>query len=252
MLLRSIYWYFTFAATLAAYVPLMYAAKAKKPTMEPLEYNRYIHRRVSQFGLGCVKRTGAHFQIEGMENVPRDEPVVFISNHQGNFDIAVFLAHLPVPHGYVAKIELLKAPMIRTWMKYMHCVFLDRNNMRQSAKAIIEGIKILQGGQSLVIFPEGTRSKSEKMGEFKAASFKLATKAKVPIVPVTINGTFRIMETEESAGLFRNKLIRLIRPANVYVKIHPPIRTDGLDAKNSANLPVLVRQIIEDGLKNSR
>ena len=235
MLLRSIYWYFTFVVTLICYIPKMYKAKRMMENMKARDFDWYIHRLVSRWAMGCVKRSGARFHFEGSENIPKDEAVVFVANHQGDFDIAVFLAYLPVPHGYVAKIEILKVPMIRTWMKYMRCIFIDRKNIRQTAKTLLEGVKILQEGQSLVLFPEGTRSKSEKMNDFKPAAFKLATRAKVPIVPVTINGSFRIFEANK----------RLIKPTDVYVKFHPLIRTDD----NIEELPAKVRSIIEESLK---
>ena len=238
MILRSVFWYFCFVGSLLSYTPKLFLTRRKEKTMESHEFNRYVNRLVSGFALSNVKRSGARFHIEGMENVPKDETVVFVSNHQGDFDIAVFLAYLPIPHGYVAKIEMLKVPLLRDWMKLIKCIFIDRKNIRQTAKTFIEGIKILQSGHSLVLFPEGTRSKSEKLGEFKAASFKLATKAKVPIVPVSINGTFRIMEANKG----------LIKPADVYVKIHPIIRTDGME--DFSGLPEMVKGIIESGLKN--
>lgn len=235
-LLFSAYWYFVFLMTLVVYVPLMWAAGRRRGKMAPRDYDRYIHRVVSRFALFAVRRSGARFHLEGLERVPADEPVVFVANHQGDFDIAVFLAYLPVPHAYLAKSEILKVPLLRTWMKYMRCVFIDRKNMRQSAKAILEGVAVLKAGQSMVLFPEGTRSKSMLMGEFKPASFKLATRAGVPVVPVSISGTYLIMEANN----------RLIKPADVYVKFHEPIPTAGLE--DLQGLPARVREIIEGGL----
>ena len=236
--LFSVYWYFVFVMTLLVHAPYMYFAGSKRTQMSKREYDHYIHRIVSRFARFCVRCSGARFHFDGLEKIPTDQPVVFVANHQGDFDIAVFLAYLPVPHGYLAKTEILKVPILRTWMKYMRCVFIDRKNMRQSAKAILEGVEILKEGQSLVLFPEGTRSKSPQMGEFKPASFKLATRAGVPIVPVSINGTYLIMEANN----------RLIKPADVYVKIHDPIPT--ADLEDLPGLPLKVRTIIEEGLSN--
>lgn len=232
MILRSIFWYFCAVLSLILRIPHLLTAKRKSST----EYNKYVHSVASRWALGNAKRSGSRFHIEGLENIPRDEAVLFVSNHQGDFDIAAFLAYLPVPHGYVAKIEIMKIPLLRTWMKNMHCVFIDRKNMRQTARALLEGVKILQNGQSLVLFPEGTRSKSENLGEFKAASFKLAIKANVPIVPASINGTYRILEANKG----------LIRPADVYVKFHPPIRPD--EFGDSRELSDQVREIIFSSL----
>ncbi|MCL2422214.1 MAG: 1-acyl-sn-glycerol-3-phosphate acyltransferase [Defluviitaleaceae bacterium] len=235
-ILHSIFWYTCFALSLIWHTPKLYRAKRLEKSMSPRDYDQYVHRLASGWAMGNVKRSGARFHIEGLEHIPRDQAVVFISNHQGDFDIAVFLAYLPVPHGYVAKIEILKVPLLRSWMKNMRCIFIDRKNVRQTAGQFIEGIKILQAGQSLVLFPEGTRSKSAVMGEFKNASFKLATKAKVPIVPVSLDGTYKIMEANG----------RLIKPADVYVKFHPPIATD---VEDISGIPAQVRGIIERDLQ---
>ena len=112
--------------------------------------------------------------------------------------------------------------------------FMDRNDMKQSAQTIIDGIKQLKAGINMVIFPEGTRSKGAPVGEFKAGSFKLATKSKAPIVPVTIDGTYKVMEGN------KNK----IKPAEINLIIHEPIYTDKLTKEEIAELPEKVRSII--------
>jgi len=229
---RTLYWYFTFGFTLLMKIPQYYMVDTSSASD--------IHRVTAGWAKGCLRRAGVTLHVEGTENVPRDEAVVFVANHQGNFDIPTMMATLPVPHGYIAKIETLKIPVVRDWMRYMKCVFIDRKNIRQTAKALLEGIEILKGGHSLVLFPEGTRSKSSTMGEFKPASFKLATKAKAPIVPVSISGTFRVMETNNSK----------IKPADVYVKIHPAIRTD--DLEDLPGLPERVKAVIASALPPAR
>jgi 1-acyl-sn-glycerol-3-phosphate acyltransferase len=115
----------------------------------------------------------------------------------------------------------------------MKCVFMDRNDIRQSVQAINEGVDLLKQGYSMVIFPEGTRSKGETMGEFKQGSFKLATKAGVPIVPVAIKGSYKMMEEKG-----------FIRPASVEVIISKPISTEGLTREELQQLPDRVKEII--------
>ena len=236
MILHSVFWYICLAASLIIYTPKLLIAKRRERTMEPREFDYYINNLASKWALGNVLRSRARFHISGMENIPKDKAVVIVSNHQGDFDIAVFLAYLPVPHGYIAKIEINKVPLLRDWMKLMRCVFIDRSSIRQTAGVMLEAIKTLKNNHTMVLFPEGTRSKSDKMGEFKAASFKLATKAGVPIVPVSISGTYKILEANNG----------LIKPADVYVKVHPLIRTDNLE--NPADLVDTVRDIIENGI----
>ena len=161
-----------------------------------------------------------------------------MSNHQSNFDIPLFLVYVEKHKGFVAKTELKKIPILRTWMEHINCVFMDRNDLRQSVKTIIEGIKVIKEGHSLVIFPEGTRSKGGPMGEFKAGSFKLATKPKAPIVPVTIKNSSKIMEQNG------NK----IKPADVEIYIHPMVETVNLSKQEVDALPDQVKTIIASKL----
>lgn len=104
--------------------------------------------------------------------------------------------------------------------------------------AIVEGIKIIKEGHSLVIFPEGTRSKGGPLGEFKAGSFKLATKSKAPIIPVTMDGTYKLMEAQGGK----------VKPATVNVYIHPPVETANLTKEEQIELPERVKNIIASKL----
>lgn len=198
----------------------------------------YVHQVTSKWAMSQMKLSGATVKVFGEENIPPDQGVLFVSNHQGNFDIALFMAYIDKPKGYIAKVELKKIPLLRTWMSYMNCIFMDRGDMRQSAKAILEGIELLKRGHSLVLFPEGTRSRGNQMGNFKAGSFKLATKSKVPIVPVTINGSYKLME--QNGGK--------VKPASVEIHIHPMVETDSLTKEEEIALPSKIKTIIESKL----
>ncbi len=205
-------------------------------------YDKFVYDIVSKWAMARIKDSGAEIIVHGKENIPKDDTVLFVSNHQSDFDIAIFLAMLPEKReGFVAKVELEKIPFLSGWMKRIHCIFLDRKDMKQSAKTILEGIKLLKKGYSMVVFPEGTRSKGEKMGSFKGGSFKLATKSKVPIVPVTIDGSYKIMEANKYH----------IRPAKVHVYVHKPIKTAFITKEEEGQLPELVEKIIGEGMKRA-
>lgn len=237
-MLRTIKWYFKFVFCLI--LKSIDAKKADKILKEKGEkaYDEYVYNVVSEWAMARVKDSGAHITVYGKENIPKDKTVLFVSNHQSDFDIAIFLAMLPEKReGFVAKVELEKIPFLSAWMKRIHCIFLDRKDMKQSAKTILEGIRLLKSGHSMVVFPEGTRSKGEQMGEFKAGSFKLATKSKVPIIPVTIDGSYKIME----GNSYR------ICPANVNVYVHKPIETAFIPKEQESKLPELVQKIIQEG-----
>lgn len=186
-----------------------------------------------------IKASGMKLQIQGLENVPREGAVLFVSNHQSDFDIAIHLGAIDKPKGFVAKIELAKIPIASNWMRKMGSVFIDRSDIKQSLRTINEGIEILKKGRSLVIFPEGTRSKGAEMADFKKGSLRLAEKAHVPIVPVSISGTYKIMEANKG---------RII-PTEVHVVISKPIIYDELPAEEKKNIAKLVQDIIRSNLR---
>lgn len=237
---RTIIWYIHFAVSLLLTLPSQLKIKRLKNTLSDADILHRVNVIASKWAMSQVKFAGARVHISGEDNIPKDENVLFVSNHQSNFDIAVFISYIKKDKGYIAKSELLKIPILRTWMKYLNCVFMDRKDLKSSGKAILEGISILKSGYSLVIFPEGTRSKSSTPLEFKSASFKLATKSKVSIIPVTIDGTYKLME------LNNNK----IKPADVYITIHKPLETRNLTKEEQELLPDKVVCIIKSALGN--
>ena len=229
-----------FVISLIDRIPLMiYMENVRKKCEKSGDFSVYdlkLYEITKKWALNRFKDTGSTVTVYGEENVPKDRNVVFISNHQSNLDIPVLMSQIPVPKGFVAKIELSKVPLLEYWMRGMHCVFMDRGDMKQSLKIILEGIELVKKGYSLVLFPEGTRSKSSKMGEFKAGGLKLATKPKATIVPVTIDGTYKIME-----GNKNNKIV----PTHVKLHIHEPIDTSKLSKEESAELSQRLHDIIE-------
>jgi 1-acyl-sn-glycerol-3-phosphate acyltransferase len=237
-MIRTILWYTNFALSLVAKIPQGYKVKSLLNSGKISEADAYVHKAASSWAMSHVKMSGAKVKVFGEENIPADIPVLFISNHQSNFDIALFMSYINKPKGYISKIEMKKIPVLRTWMEFMHCVFMERGNLRKAAEAINEGIKILKNGYSMVLFPEGTRSKGDHMNEFKAGAFKLATKSKVPIVPVTIKGSYKLMEANNSK----------IKPAEVEMHIHPMIYVDQLTREEEGDLPEKVKAVIKSKL----
>ena len=235
---RTIKWYAKLIGSLAINNPKLKKADKLLEEGRKEEYEDFVTKKVSDWAMDRMNDSGAKVNVYGIENLPEDKNILFVSNHQSNFDILLLLAYLPVPKAFVAKVELEKLPFINQWMKRIHCLFMDRNDIKQSAQIIIEGIKQLKSGINMVIFPEGTRSKTGKLGEFKGGSFKLATKSKCPIVPLTIVGTRNIME----ANNYR------IKPVTVNLYIHPPIDVTTLSKEEIAKLPETVRETIENDL----
>jgi 1-acyl-sn-glycerol-3-phosphate acyltransferase len=195
-----------------------------------------LYKTTSRWARNMVRFTGTKIEVTGEENIP-DRNVLFVSNHQGNFDIPIMMGYIPKLKGFVAKVELEKMPLVSGWMKRLGCLFLDRKDPRQSLKTILKGIESLKEGHTLVIFPEGTRSKGNTMGEFKKGSLKLAIKSGVPIVPVTIDGSYKIMEEKKR-----------ISKTKVNITIHPPIYMEDLTKEEKDNLTNQVYDIIKSGL----
>ena len=149
-----------------------------------------VNKHIPHWSRGILKVTGVSLSVEGLENIPKDTPCVFVGNHRSYYDIPLLLASLDKPHGILAKEELEKIPLLNRWMKLLGCVFVQRDDLRASVRALNDATSIVESGKSFVIFPEGTRYKGEEggAGEFKAGAFRIAVKTGAPVVPVAITG----------------------------------------------------------------
>lgn len=140
--------------------------------------------------------SGVKTTVIGYENIPKDEPVLFIGNHRGIFDILITYSRMPNLTGYISKKEMIKVPIISTWMKLLYCLFLDRDNIKEGLKTILTGIEQINNGVSMVIFPEGTRNKEDGLLPFHSGSFKLADKTNCKIIPMVQHNTEAIFEKQ--------------------------------------------------------
>lgn len=196
------------------------------------ERDKLVQECVPLWARYVIEQAPAEVEVIGQEKVPQDEAVCFIANHQGNMDIPVLLGYVNKPMAFVAKVELAKVPFISPWMVLMGCTFMDRKSPRASVKAMHDAVEGLKKGYSQMIFPEGTRSRGGPHHEFKAGSFKLAFMAEAPIVPVTIDGTWHLLE--EKGKLQKGK---------VTLTIHDPIPTKGLSKEELQAIPAKVEEI---------
>ncbi len=195
-----------------------------------------MHQKPKHWAKTLVKLTGSKVEVIGQEKIPQG-PVLFVSNHQGNFDVPILIGFLEKPLGFISKVEVKKIPLIPRWMEAMNCVFIDRKDRRKAVQSIKDGIATLKKGHSLVIFPEGTRSKGDEMGEFKKGGLRLATDSKVPVVPITISGSYKIME-ESKFGF---------RPAKVKVTVHDPIYLPQDEKVDGNQLGIEIQEKIKQG-----
>ena len=180
---------------------------------------------------------GTKVTIIGEENVPKDTPVLYIGNHRSYFDIVLTYSRCPIRTGYIAKKEMERYPLLSNWMKYLHCLFLDRKDIKQGLKTILAAIDKIKSGISICIFPEGTRNKvADTFLPFHEGSFKIAQKANCPIVPITINNSAAVLEDH----------FPKIRKAHVVVEYGRPIYINELAPENKKQLAPYVQQIISD------
>lgn len=182
--------------------------------------------------------TGADITYVGREHVPKDQAVLYISNHCSYFDILLTYSQCPGLTGYVAKAEMLRYPLLRNWMKRLYCLFLDRTDIRAGMQTILTGIDYIKHGISVCIFPEGTRSKDQKMQPFKEGSFKMASKTGCPIIPIAISNSAQILE---------NHFPRIL-PCKVTVEYGQPIYPKELTKEEQKFLGVYTQQRIQEML----
>jgi len=235
--MRTIYFYFCIIINLIWIncKRMKYESVKKNKTKEELEV--YMDSIVKSWSNFVINTAGLNLTVMGKENIP-DGSCLFVGNHQSDFDIPVILSNMKIITGAVAKKEMEKIPILSYWMRQIHCVFMDRENPREALKAISQGVENLKNGYSMFIFPEGTRSKSNKMGEFKKGSMRLAIKAGVPIVPVTLFDTYKVMEGNNGK----------IKKANAKLIIDKPIYLDGMSKEEKANISEVVQNIIQSNL----
>lgn len=181
--------------------------------------------------------SGTKVIIKGLENVPNDTAVLYVGNHRSFYDIILTYPKVPRPTGYIAKREMLKVPLLSVWMKYLHCLFLDRENVKEGLKTILEAVEKAKSGISICIFPEGTRNKTaDTFLPFHEGSFKIAEKAGVPIVPMTI---------VNSAAIFEDHLPK-IKKATVIIEYGKPIDVKQLSKEERKIIGNTVKSVIEE------
>lgn len=187
------------------------------------------------FGV-CLFLSGVKVTVLGEENVPADQAVLFVANHRSYFDILLTYVRMKRPTGFVAKKEMSRYPLLSNWMVNIHCLFLDRKDIKQGLQTILTGIEKLKNGISLFIFPEGTRNKTaDTFLPFHGGSFKLAEKSGCPIVPIAINN---------AADIFEDHLPK-IRKTHVVMEFGEPVYPNELDKEAKKNLANLISNRIQ-------
>ena len=171
---------------------------------------------------------GTKVTIIGEENVPKDTPVLYIGNHRSYFDIVLSYSRCPIRTGYIAKKEMERYPLLSNWMRYLHCLFLDRKDIKQGLKTILTAIEKIKSGISICIFHEG--------------SFKIASKSGCAIIPMAMNNTAEIFEAH----------MPKIKSTHVVLEYGKPIYVKELSKEDQKHLGTYTQNIIYEMLEKNK
>jgi 1-acyl-sn-glycerol-3-phosphate acyltransferase len=178
-------------------------------------------------------------KITGREKLNKNQSYVFVSNHQGAFDIFLLYGYLGHPIKWVMKQSLRKIPFVGTACEKAGFIFVDNSSPKAAAQAIQEAEERLKNGASIAIFPEGSRSKTGKINAFKKGAYQMALDLKLPVVPITINGTYEVMPAHSYLAF----------PHKLELIIHEPIPTAGLHSENLREAALNIRRILDESKK---
>jgi 1-acyl-sn-glycerol-3-phosphate acyltransferase len=187
---------------------------------------------IVMFLAGC-KRT-----VIGKENIPSDQPVLFVGNHRSYFDILTCHNAIGRPVAFMSKDSIRKKmKLVSLYMDDMGCTYLDRNDLKKGLETINQSAEVVKSGQSMMVFPEGTRNKGEELLPFKDGAYKIAQKAGCLIVPVSICGTEKVMEANKHYMIHKHKVV---------IEFCKPIDINGLKPKERKALLDTIPGIIQE------
>lgn len=186
--------------------------------------------------------SGVKLTVKGRENIPKDTPVLYVGNHRSYFDIVIGYTLAKNNTGFIAKKEMLKIPFISTWMRYLNCQFLDRDDIKEGLKMVLRCIDLVKHGSSIWVFPEGTRTSGDEMLTFKDGSLKIAEKTGCPIIPVSINNTEQLFEEH----------LPFIKSSRVAFEFGTPIYLKDLDKYTRKHAGTYVQERIKGMVEQNR
>lgn len=200
--------------------------------------------KIVQWAFRCVLFfSGTDITVIGEENIPKDEPVLYIGNHRSYFDVVITYARVPRLCGYISKKEIERIPLLNVWMRYLHCLFLDRNNIKEGLAVILAAINKVKAGISICIFPEGTRNDgAQDFLPFHSGSLKIAEKSGCAIVPMALNHTEDIFEAH----------LPWIHKTHIVLEYCQPIYPKELSREKRKQLSELVESSIKETYYRNR
>lgn len=186
--------------------------------------------------------SGIKLEIRGIENIEKEKTYTFVSNHQSNFDILVSFCAIPKNLRMVAKEELFKIPIFGHVLKKSDFIAIDRIHPKKAINSLKQGVKKIKEGINFLLFPEGTRTHDGELHPFKSGAFDLAIRAKTPIIPITISGTYDVNP--------KNRF--LLMPGKVIIKFDAPVEVDAYKPKERDAVKDIVFSVIENNFNKIR
>ncbi len=230
---RTIIVFLYVAGYLIAALPGLLHAKLLEK--KPEKHAAFCRKKILKFVRRAIKVMGMQVEVRGLEHIPA-QATLTVYNHQSLLDAFVLIGKMPNTESMVAKKELEKVPLLSDWMRAGKCIFIDRESPRAGLLCIKKGAELLARGVNVTIAPEGTRNRGGEMREFKAGAFKMATRAQAPILPIAIEGTYKLFEANKNR----------IKAGRVIMEVLPPIPTAGLSREEEKELPERVATLIEE------
>jgi 1-acyl-sn-glycerol-3-phosphate acyltransferase len=200
---------------------------------------KVVHRYGRLWGKVALLANQVRVRMEGLEHLKKESPYIFMSNHQGSYDIFALLSHLPFQFKWLAKKELFSIPIFGWAMAAAGYISIDRQGTRETVEAMNEAARKIRDGMSVVIFPEGSRSPDGSIQPFKKGGFTLAIKSQVPIVPIAITGSRNIMPKDKLTA----------NPGEIRMRIGLPIETQHFSLKDRKSLMEKVSEAITKNFK---
>ena len=201
-------------------------------------HGRWQHGCARVWSWLILKTSRIDLRVEGLENVEPGKTVIFCSNHPSAMDIPILFVSLPVQFRFLAKRGLFHVPFLGWHLRRSGHIPVDRGRPREALKGFDQAARRIKEGCPVVVFPEGSRSRTEEMLPFKSGTFYLAILSGVPVVPITIVGSREVLKPDSLH----------IHPGSVRVIIHKAISTEGLTVHDVGDLSRRVREQIVSGL----
>jgi 1-acyl-sn-glycerol-3-phosphate acyltransferase len=232
----ALYFWISFASTYLFFVPVLifrlFGDERSEERFVSYSIGAYVRHIFALFGVRMI--------VEGLERIPRTRRICFVANHQGLVDIALIEAAIPMRIGFIAKKEIARLPLFRAWLRALHCITIERSNPRKAREVMLRGAAKVRDGKPIVIFPEGTRSRSSRMQAFRTGSMLLPIEAAATVVPLTVDGTYRLVEQEGRA-----------KPGTVRLTVHNAVNAADYSLRERRLLAERLEEVIASGLEQA-